>query len=129
VSNKNRAQDWFNQAENDYQYAQEGFKKAFYSQVCFQAQQVGEKAIKAVAFNRDYEVRGHSITKIAKIIGFNSVIEDAAKRLDLFYISARYPDAFPEGAPFEFFSKGQAQEALDDAKLLLDKAEKEFAKQ
>ncbi len=127
MSNKNRARDWLNQALNDYDYATEGIKQGFYSQVCFLAQQVGEKAIKAIAFNREYEIRGHSITKIAKAVGFNSTVETAAKRLDLFYISARYPDAFPEGAPFEFFSLEQAQGALVDAKLILDLAHEEFS--
>jgi hypothetical protein len=35
-----------------------------------------------------------------------------ARRLDAFYISARYPDAFAEGAPFEFFDEEQAKGTL-----------------
>ncbi len=42
-----------------------------------------------------------------------------AKRLDLYYISARYPDAFPSGAPFEYFTRDQAEEAVQYAEALV----------
>jgi len=39
-------------------------------------------------------------------------MEKIAKELDLYYISGRYPDAFPAGAPFEMFTSEQAERAL-----------------
>lgn len=122
MSNKNRANDWLKQAENDYRWAMKGIEEEFYSQVCFMSQQAGEKAMKALAFFWDYDLKGHSIKKIATSIGFNGEIEEAARVLDLFYISARYPDAFAEGAPFEFYSLGEAKLALSKAKIIIDKA-------
>jgi len=122
MSNKKRAIDWLKQAQNDYKYANQGLAGGYYSQVCFISQQSAEKAIKAIAYYHEYQIKGHSIAKIAKSIGINSEIESAGKRLDLYYISARYPDALPEGAPFEFFSKEQAKAALDDAELILKRS-------
>jgi HEPN domain-containing protein len=43
-----------------------------------------------------------------------------AKRLDLYFISARYPDAFPSGAPFEFFTRDQAEEAVSFAEKIVE---------
>jgi len=42
-----------------------------------------------------------------------------AKRLDLYYISARYPDAFPSGAPFEYFTRDQGEEAVSFAERII----------
>jgi len=40
----------------------------------------------------------------------------------VYYISARYPDALPEGAPFEFFEVEQASKAISDAKIITTRA-------
>ncbi len=118
---KNRAFDWFRQAQNDLLWAKDTLDARRYAQACFTAQQVGEKAIKALALNRGYdEVRSHSILEIAQELDENGEIEDIAKRLDQYYISARYPDAFPAGAPFEFFSETQAEEAYGFAARIVD---------
>jgi HEPN domain-containing protein len=125
---KTRALDWLLQAQNDFEWASEGIKKEYYSQVCFLAQQSAEKALKSVVYLRDSQVRGHSIRKIAQDLGINGAIEDAGKNLDIYYISARYPDALPEGAPFQTFTKKQASEALDYCQLIIKFAQDEFHK-
>ena len=81
-----------------------------------------KKAIKAIAYFHDFEIRGLSITRVAQSIKMNGEIEEAGKNLDLYYISARYPDALPAGAPFEFFTIAQSKKALDDANLIIQKA-------
>jgi HEPN domain-containing protein len=50
--------------------------------------------------------------QIIKSLGENGILEKHARELDLFYISARYPDAFPAGAPFEIITTEQAQRAI-----------------
>jgi len=122
MNHKKRAKDWLNQALNDLKWAEESLKQGFFSQTCFISQQVGEKAIKAIAYHLEYDVRGHSIAKIAQAIGINSEVEKAGKSLDVYYISARYPDALPEGAPFEFFEVEQASKAISDAKIITTRA-------
>jgi len=45
----------------------------------------------------------------------------------LYYISGRYPDAFPAGAPFEMFTGEQAGRALAAARDIITWVEKEIA--
>ena len=110
---KNRSRDWLRQAENDILWAHDSQKAGRYSQTCFIAQQVGEKALKALALHRGWdEVRSHSILEISQALAIDGEIEKMAKRLDLYFISARYPDAFSSGAAFEYFTEDQAVEAI-----------------
>jgi len=72
----------FRQAENYLFWAKDTLERQRYAQACSTAQHVGEKAIEALAFKLGYDVvRSHSLREIA----------DMAKRLYLYYISARYP--------------------------------------
>ncbi len=122
MTTKNRSLDWLRQAQNDLEFAEQGIQTKHYSQVCFLAQQAAEKAIKAIAYFQEFEVRGHSVAMIARSLGYNGEIEEAGKILDQYYISTRYPDALPGGAPFEFFTEKQARESLTKAALILQKA-------
>lgn len=47
---KTEAERWLSQAENDLAFAKVGLRERFYAQVCFQCQQVCEKAIKSIRF-------------------------------------------------------------------------------
>lgn len=114
------------QAKSDFLWAEDALKGDHFVQTCFSCQQVAEKAIKALAFFRGIEmVKSHSVLRIANELGVNGEIEVAAKKLDLYYVSARYPDAFPEGAPYQYFTRPQAEEALLLAKVVLDRVSAE----
>ena len=118
---KNRAMDWLRQAEDDLLWTRDTLKAGRYAQTCFAAQQTSEKALKALALFRGYEdVRSHSILKIAQALKIKGDLEKMAGRLDQYYISARYPDAYAEGAPFEFFDEDQASEALGFAEKIVE---------
>ncbi len=118
---KNRAHDWYKQAENDFQWAKDTLNSEKFAQACFICQQVAEKSLKAIAYFKDYDmVKSHSVLEIARSLGINGEIENIAKRLDLYYISTRYPDAFPSGAPFEYYTKEQAEEAMAFAARILE---------
>lgn len=118
-----RAQDWYNQARNDLEWGHASAESGFHSQACFIAQQVAEKALKALAYFRGAElVRGHSVTVVCRELEINGELEAAALRLDQYYIPTRYPDAQPAGAPFQFFSSEQSKEALTLAAGFLEKA-------
>jgi HEPN domain-containing protein len=125
---KSRAGDWLKQAENDLAWAKDSMRGGYWSAVCFTCQQVGEKALKAIALGRGVsEVRSHSLVKIAAALGIDGDIERMGRRLDVFYISARYPDAFSEGAPFEFFDEEQAKEAVSFAERFVVRARAELS--
>lgn len=117
---KTRAFDWFSQAEDDFRWASDSSKAGHFAQACFACQQVAEKALKALALARGaLLVKGHSTFKIAQALGVNAEIQEASKKLDLYYITARYPDAFPEGRPSEFLTRDDAEEALKLSETVL----------
>jgi HEPN domain-containing protein len=120
---KSRAGDWFRQAERELAWGRDSLASGHWGPVCFTAQQIAEKCLKAVALARGAtEVRSHSLVRIAKELGIDDEIERMGRRLDVYYISARYPDAFAEGAPFEYFDRAQAEEAITFAERFLELA-------
>jgi len=123
---QNRYKDWLKQAENDLVWAIDSMKAGHYSGACFVSQQVSEKALKALAYYRGADlVKSHSIHEIARELGINGELLSAAARLDQYYITPRYPDAVPAGAPFELFSQEQSLEAINYAKLFIHAVKKE----
>lgn len=113
-------QAWLKEAEQDILWARDSLGHGHFSRSCFIAQQIGEKSLKALAYSRGAEsARGHSITALAKQLGINGEIETIGRELDLFYISARYPDSLPDNTPpSDFFSREQAERALASAERL-----------
>jgi len=121
-----RYKDWMSQAENDLDWGNDSCSNGFYAQSCFISQQSSEKALKALALFRGEDmVKSHSVKMIAKALGINSEIEAAAAKLDLYYITSRYPDSLPEGAPHEMFTEEQAKEALALAEMIVKKVRQE----
>lgn len=115
-----RYRDWLRQAENDLQWAEHSLSGGFYAQTCYIAQQVSEKALKALCFAKGFDiVKTHSLFQISKALGENGELQQLAKELDLYYISGRYPDAFPAGSPCEMFSESQGVRALQGARRIL----------
>ncbi|ABJ76968.1 HEPN domain-containing protein [Leptospira borgpetersenii serovar Hardjo-bovis] len=103
-----RWKDWFAQAERDLEWAKVSLHSGFFAQTCFVCQQVGEKSLKALAFFRGADlVKSHSVKTIVKESNENGEIESIGRKLDLYYIPTRYPDAFMEGAPFEYFEESR----------------------
>lgn len=123
----NRAIDWLRQAEDDFLWAEDTLKSSRFAQACFICQQCAEKALKAIALQRGFDrIRSHSTLEIARALTINGEVEEAAKRLDQYYISTRYPDAFPAGAPFEYFTRAQAEEAIELARHIISRARDEL---
>jgi HEPN domain-containing protein len=116
---------WWRQAQSDFQTAEVLMAEGEFSACAFHAQQASEKAMKAVLYVRGLRPFGHSLTALlarAEQEGFPSPtteIEEAAAGLDKHYISARYPDAFEEQIPAEYYTHELAEEALAWATLLL----------
>ena len=120
-----RAADWLRQAEDDAAWLADSIEDGHYSQACYIAQQVAEKALKSLAISRGAsEIKGHSVTKIAQALAINAEVERAGKILDRYYISGRYPDAFPEGIPSDFLDREAALSAQAEALLILNRVKK-----
>ncbi len=104
---------WILQAENDLAAANTMLREGFHSQACFMSQHSSEKALRSMAYFRgDRYVVGHSLQELLNSLVSThedlDSLREAARRLDQYYISTRYPG----GLPFQTYSKGQAEEAV-----------------
>lgn len=120
--------NWLNIAKDDLNWGRDTLKNGYYPQACFIAQQVAEKALKALLYKAGHRyARGHSIVSLAEILKINGEILSAARRLDLYYIAPRYPDALPDSDdPRLHFDERMAEEALALAESILRHVEREF---
>ena len=123
-----RAKDWLTEAQSDAQFAKHGLGGGFYAQTCFVAQQVAEKALKALLYHRNASlIFTHSLKQMLGALKLNGELQHAASVLDLYYVTARYPDMLAAGSPSGSFSQRQAEEAIAFAQLFLDAAQAEVA--
>jgi len=56
----------------------------------------------------------------------NGELAEAARILDQYYMTTRYPDALPGGAPCDMFVRSQADEALRLASLFIHRVQAEL---
>ncbi len=111
-----RSSDWLNQAARDYEQAKDSKAAGRHEWACFAAQQAAEKAVKALHLANGQEAWGHMIAKLLSELPAEVAVPpeltDKGRVLDASYIPPRYPDSYPEGAPFEHYGSLQSEEAL-----------------
>ncbi len=126
-----RAADWLKQSAHDLGHARHALDAGDYDWACFAAHQAAEKAVKAVILSMNGEGWGHAITRLLKDIGERFPVTDdliqAAQRLDKHYIPTRYPNGFDAGAPFDYYTEAEAQQAIRDAQRIYDVAEQSLS--
>jgi len=122
---KAAAERWFAQAGADLRAANGSARNQSYEWACFQAQQAGEKALKALWYSYVQEPWGHSLTRLildfptADLHGRLQGLLPQAKKLDKLYIPTRYPNGLPDLIPAEVFTGDEAQSAILAAQQLL----------
>lgn len=125
--------DWLKQGRHDLEHARRSATSGDYDWACFAAQQGVEKAFKAVFQGMGSEAWGHSVTGLLNALPSSVVIqpdiETAAMELDKHYIAPRDPNSYPEGAPFEYYTRGEADRAIDNAEKLISFCEGLLARQ
>jgi len=117
-----RSADWMAQAERDLAAAEQLRATSYYEWAAFVAQQSGEKAVKAVYQRLHGEVRGHALLDLLQLLDdptMTADVLDAARRLDRYYIQARYPDGFAAGTPQDYFTQEDAASAVTDARTII----------
>jgi HEPN domain-containing protein len=124
---------WWQQARADLGWAQWLAREGGWHLVCFLAQQVVEKALKAFLYAHGEElVVGHSVERLCKAAaGYHAEFSDWARRwslLDGYYIPTRYPSGLPDGIPAEVYTReaaehavAMAEEAVSRVRALLDR--------
>ncbi|MBI4483038.1 MAG: HEPN domain-containing protein [Acidobacteria bacterium] len=109
----------FRQAEKDLLHARHALEDADYEWACFAAQQAAEKAVKALYQKLGAEARGHSVAMLLSALppdsGADRVLVDKGKELDKHYIPPRYPNAYPSGAPLDFYTRDEVERAIQHA--------------
>ena len=127
----NRGKDWFSQAQRDLEQARSSQTDGRHEWACFAAQQSAEKAVKALHLVRGQEAWGHVITKLLSELSLDvpAHLIEKAKVLDNFYMSTRYANGHPEGAPFEHYGSLQSEGAIRYASEILEFVSVLMAKQ
>ncbi len=119
-----RSGDWLAQAKRDLNHAANACKDSDFEWSCFSAQQSAEKAVKAVFLHMHGEGWGHSVYgllgNLGKMIPVPEPLLDAAKALDKHYIPTRYPNGFDSGAPGDYYTKKDSEEAITNAREIIE---------
>ena len=119
----NRWADWWRQAQMEERAATNLKSTGDFAWCCFTSQQAAEKALKAVLERRNLEHEGHSLNRLLReVLGDEdapSGLAQACSRLNRLYIPTRYPDALLEGAPADEYHEEDAQQSLDDLRIIM----------
>lgn len=118
---RHRARLWLEQAQDDLRAARVLQAAGQAAQACFLAQQVGEKAIKALLAADDRDLRSHSLSVLLRELGAELAEQwqRQARVLDKLYAPTRYPDALGDDLPAAVFGPEDAAVALEAAMALL----------
>ncbi|HFD38746.1 MAG TPA: HEPN domain-containing protein [Anaerolineae bacterium] len=120
----NRAHDWLVQSAHDLQHARHAVEDGDYDWACFAAHQAAEKAVKGLLLSLGGEGWGHAISRLLVDLSRELSLPDgllsAAQRLDKHYIPTRYPNGFDVGAPRDYYTVGEARQAIQDAERIHD---------
>lgn len=118
---RHRARLWLRQAEDDLRAARLLQEAGQAPQACFLAQQVGEKALKALLAAEDRDLRSHSLTALLRELGEEPAQrwQRQARLLDKLYAPTRYPDALGDELPADVFGPEDGAAALQAAEDLL----------
>jgi HEPN domain-containing protein len=84
----------------------------------YKAHQAAAYAVKGLLHGMGLGPQCHSISALlAKLPKEFDVVEmlDAAKLLDKYYVPTRYPNAWSEGVPADYYTRAEAEQALTHA--------------
>ena len=116
--------DWFRQAMRDLEHARRSLEAGDYEWACFAAHQAAEKAVKALYQFLGMEAWGHSVSRLLSMLPERlrppQDLVDKAKELDKHYVPTRYPNAYPEGAPADYYTRADAERAVKYAEEVVE---------
>lgn len=120
----NRYRDWLKQAKADLKHARHSLDVGDFEWSCFAAQQAAEKGLKAVFQKLGMDAWGHTLIVLVGNLPephtFPADLLDCAKTLDKHYIPTRYPNGFDTGAPTDFYTLSEAQQAIICAEKIIE---------
>ncbi|HLB47506.1 MAG TPA: HEPN domain-containing protein [Anaerolineales bacterium] len=111
------------QAARDLEHAVRALESTHYEWACFAAQQSAEKAVKALFLRANRIAWGHSVAALLQQLPLpwqpDESLVNAGKELDKHYIPPRYPNSYPEGAPYEYYTRAEAERAIGHTRDIL----------
>ena len=114
---------WLVMARRTLESARRDAESGDFNWACFKAHQAAEFAAKGLLYGAGRPARGHSVYKlleaVKELLPVSEEFMELGKLLDKFYIPTRYVDAWSEGVPFEYFTRGDAEAALAAAEKIL----------
>ncbi len=115
---------WLESAKRTLESARRDVSARDYSWACFKAHQAGEKALKALLWGLGRPRTGHMLPKLLEHLREAGVepprdIVEASLLLNKYYIPTRYPDAWTEGIPEEYFGEVDARIAITAAERII----------
>ena len=117
---------WLKQAEADLNAAINSKASMDYNWSCFQAQQTGEKALKAFLYANGFtSIITPSLKELLieaeKIDPTFTSLKSEAKALDAYYITTRYPNGLGgDLPPAEYYEEDDAESCIGSATSILD---------
>jgi HEPN domain-containing protein len=113
-----RHEDWLRQARRDLEHARHALRDGDYEWACFAAQQGAEKAMKALYQKLGADAWGHSVSALLSNLpqgsGVTEELVEKGKELDKHYIPPRYPNSHPQGAPLDYYTRNEAERAIEN---------------
>jgi HEPN domain-containing protein len=123
---------WLDQARADLAAAKDSAAAGHHEWACFQAQQAGEKALKAFLYARGRtSIITHSLRRLVReAVATDAAfadLDEAARLLDQHYIPTRYPNGLDiETAPAAYYEERDAEQCLRSARSILARVSPSF---
>ena len=122
---------WLSSAKNALSSAIGDADRRDFNWACFKSQQAAEFAVKALLRGLGLPSYGHSLSRLLteaeeNLGSIKPEIIEAAKTLDKHYIPTRYPNAWVEGSPEEYYTKMDAEATIRYAKQIISWVEKKW---
>ncbi len=127
------ARVWFEQAEADLRAAGDSASSGHHEWCCYQCQQAGEKALKALLYlHGRTSIVTHSLRRLLRecrtLDETLEALDDAARLLDQHYIATRYPNGLDEEtSPSAYYDRKDAERCLESARSILARVRPSFA--
>lgn len=129
MGNLEEGMRWLDQAGADLKTAKDCIVDENFYATAFFSQQAAEKALKGFLYSRGFRAMvTHSVTELLEKSrqlekGFQVPV-DYGKELDRHYIGSRYPNFYPGGAPYTYYTKEIGERCVNYAELILEEARK-----
>ncbi|AFA38848.1 putative conserved protein related to C-terminal domain of eukaryotic chaperone, SACSIN [Pyrobaculum oguniense TE7] len=114
---------WIDMAERTLRSAERDMEAGDYNWACFKAHQAAEFAAKALLYGVGKPSRGHSVLRLLReasaFVEVGEKVLEHAALLDKFYVPTRYVDAWSEGTPYDYYTRGDAEAAVRAAESII----------